>query len=81
MKRTKNNLNTIKVDYRSKRIQHPLAINNTRISKYMKEFQAPQKLLTTKEKTVRPKSVKWGMAYTSRLMIMIMIAIMNMSSI
>jgi hypothetical protein len=49
MKRTKNNLNKITADYRSKRIQHPLAINNIRFSKYIKEFQAPQKLWTTKK--------------------------------
>jgi hypothetical protein len=81
MKETKNNLNRITVDYKSKRIQHPLTINNTRISKYMKEFQAPQKRWTTKEETGRPKSMKSGMAYISCLMIMIMIMMMNMTLI
>ena len=81
MKRTKNNLNNITVDYGSRRIQHPLTINNTRISKYMKEFQEPQKRLTTKEKTGRPKSMKSRLVYTSCFMTMIMIMIMNMTLI
>jgi hypothetical protein len=63
MKRTKNNLNKITVDYRSKRMQHPLTITNTRISKYMKEFQTPQKRWTTKEKTGKPKPMNSGTAY------------------
>jgi len=81
MKRTKNNLNKITVDFRSKRIKHPLTINNTCISKYMKEFQAPQDRRTTKEKTGRPKPIKSRMDYTSCLMTMIMIMIMNMTLI
>jgi hypothetical protein len=50
MRSNNNHLNKLTVDYRSKKIQHSLTINNTRISKYMKEFQTPQKRSTTNEK-------------------------------
>jgi hypothetical protein len=55
MKSTKNYLIGIRVDYRNRRIKDQLTINNTRISKNMKEFQSPQKRWTTKEKDRQTK--------------------------